>query len=134
MPLPVESLAIGVEWTDTATVTETTEEEDVRRSTVRTLVVTGDTIVDGTPAWVVATRAELELSVRSHVEELQADAVSTLAGVETGSFVFSKSGVMLARTREGELRGQLTYILADGELPFEQSHVYTTTITLLDSR
>jgi hypothetical protein len=86
------------------------------------------------PAWIITTRAERQLSVRSHVEELQADLVSNLAGIETGFFLFSKTGVMLARKQEGDLRGQLTYILADGELPFEQSHVYTTTVTLRDSR
>lgn len=130
LPLPGRELSVGVQWTDTATFASTGDREELRRMTVRELEVVGDTVVDGVAAWRIDASARIENSVRSHVEELSADAVSTLSGVESGWFLFSKEGVMLARERRGELSGRLTYILADGELPFEQTHSYTTTIAL----
>jgi hypothetical protein len=132
--LPAEPLRVGLEWSDTLVIATTGDKQmrTVHRGRYR---VTGDTVVDGTAAMVIAASQELESSGEGPVPNAPVRAQTTLAGNHDGIFVFSPSvGRMLGRRRTGQMRGETVYVGGPQPIRITQVIRYTNDVTAIAAR
>jgi hypothetical protein len=105
------ALTVGRSWRDTTTYGDTTDLGQyfrVRRN--MRFEVTGDTVLAGRTARVIALREELHIEIGGPVRGQPLDTEGVLDGWETGYFIFDQeNGVLLGRRREGELTGPLVF-------------------------
>jgi hypothetical protein len=106
--LPAKPLAIGLAWTDTVTRSDSTAERWLRAGAVADYRVERDTVVNGVPALVVAMKQKVDIQAENPIPNAPARGHTTLAGTDTGYFVFSpKEGRVLGRRHEGHFTGSM---------------------------
>jgi hypothetical protein len=126
--LPAQPLKVGLAWSDTTTLTDSTADRYarwVRRSDYR---VERDTMVGATAALVVSVKQQVSARVAGPVPNQPMRTEAQLSGEESGYFVFApKTGQLLARRREGKMQGPVKATGAMGEMQMNQSITYTGT-------
>jgi len=127
--LPAQPLRVGLAWSDTMTITDSTAERFtrwVRRTDYR---VERDTTVGTTPALVVRTKQNVSATVAAPVPNQGMRSEAHLTGDSDGFFVFSpKTGRLIGRRAEGKLEGPVKITGAMGEMQMNQSITVTSTM------
>jgi hypothetical protein len=129
MRLPVQTLRVGLAWSDTSTRTDSTAERFMHWQSVATYRVERDTVVRGVPALVVRLYQQLTSRSEGPVPGQPARAETSLAGTEEGYFLFAPNpGRLLARRREGRLAGDVVLRSGAGAMTFKQAYSYTNAL------
>jgi hypothetical protein len=124
--LPVKPLKVGVAWSDTTTLTDSTTEKFSRWVRAADYRVERDTTVDAVPALVISVKQKLGVTLSQPVPGQQMRTDAQLSGEESGFFVFSpKTGRLIGRRQEGKLEGPVKASGAMGEIQMNQSISYT---------
>jgi hypothetical protein len=106
--LPAKPLVVGLAWSDTVTRSDSSAERWMRVGAVSEYRVERDTVVNGVPALVVAMKEHIDIQAENPVPNAPARGHTTLAGTDTGYFVFSpKEGRVLGRRHEGHFTGSM---------------------------
>jgi hypothetical protein len=127
LPPPPSALIVGLSWTDTlATATPGSASVQAGR-----YLVTGDTLIDGRHAVVVASHVESESTSTTPGSGPGVVVTSTLAGLEEGAFYVTPEGVLVGRRRRATLRGTLRVDGGPSPRAFPQEMRYESTITRL---
>jgi hypothetical protein len=106
--LPAKPLVVGLAWSDTVTRSDSSAERWMRVGAVSEYRVERDTVVNGVPALVVAMKEHIDIQAANPVPNAPARGHTTLAGTDTGYFVFSpKEGRVLGRRHEGHFTGSM---------------------------
>lgn len=120
--LPAQPLRIGLAWSDTTTLTDSTADRFtrwVRRTDYR---VERDTMVGTTPALVVRTKQSMSATISAPVPNQGMRSDAQLTGESDGYFVFSpKTGRLIGRRAEGKLEGPVKVSGTMGEMQMSQS-------------
>jgi hypothetical protein len=130
--LPREPLRIGVTWQDTVRIDHSGRPSDTQLAVhERSYRVARDTIVDGTPAFLIEVFQRIRLEASSPMPQPGLVARTVLEGNETGfAVVAAADGRLLIRSRTGRLRGQLTVVGTPRPVALNQTHSYTSTLRL----
>ena len=125
--LPAQPLRVGLAWSDTTTVTDSTAERFtrwVRRTDYR---VERDTTVGATPALVVRSKQSMSATVSAPVPNQGMRSDANLTGESEGVYVFApKTGRLVGRRTEGKLEGPVKLSGAAGEMQMSQSIAITS--------
>jgi hypothetical protein len=106
VPLPEEPLAVGVEWSENL-VHEGSSQPGATYHMERamTMKVERDTVVNGTPAFVVSVLQEVTSEASGVMEAMGAEFVTSSGGTDNGSAIFAADGTLLYRDREVNMNG-----------------------------
>ena len=128
IPLPERPLAEGRQWNEAFEGDVVDGEAGYRAD--RSYRVTGDTVINGDTAWVIAVTQQIrQRATRPTSGGL---AMSELQGQDRGTAVYSATtGRLLSRRSEGTLRGTMTLRTANRDVEMPQSFSYTSTLQLL---
>jgi hypothetical protein len=130
--LPPQPLKIGLAWSDTTTVKDSTADRYGQWTRVTQYRVERDTSISGTPAVVIGVKQQVRAHLEVPVPNQDMRAESVLEGTDDGYVVFApKAGRLLGRRREGHLGGPLTMKGGQGELKMMQSIEFTITTDAL---
>ena len=131
--LPSEPLRLGLAWADTVRITHSGRPTDTQRAVhERSYRVTRDTVVDGTPAFVIEVLQRIEVQASSPMPQPGLVAETALEGSETGfAVVAAAGGRLLLRSRTGHLTGQLSVTGGPRAMSLPQTHSYTSTLRLV---
>ena len=106
--LPAKPLAVGLAWSDTVTRSDSSAERWMRVASVSEYRVERDTVVNGVQALVVAMKQHVDIQAENPVPNAPARGHTTLAGTDTGYFVFApKAGRVLGRRHDGHFTGSM---------------------------
>jgi hypothetical protein len=106
--LPAKPLAVGLAWSDTVTRSDSSADRWMRVGAVSEYRVERDTVVNGVPAVVVAMKEHVDIQADNPVPNAPARGRTTLAGTDTGYFVFApKAGRVIGRRHEGHFTGAM---------------------------
>jgi hypothetical protein len=124
--LPAKPLTVGLAWSDTTSLTDSTTDRYSRWVRSADYRVERDTMVGTTPALVIGMKQKLGVVISAPVPGQQMRSDAQLSGEEEGYFVFApKTGRLIARRRSGKLEGPVKASGAMGELQMQQSMKYT---------
>jgi hypothetical protein len=127
MRLPAQPLRVGLAWSDTTTITDSTADRFsrwVRRTDYR---VERDTTVGTTAALVVRTKQSMSATVSVPVPNQGMRSDASLSGEADGFYVFAPTtGRLVGRRTEGKLEGPVKLSGAAGEMQISQSFVITS--------
>ena len=127
--LPVQSLKVGLAWSDTTSQTDSTADRFARWRRTSDYRVERDTTVGTTPAVVVSVKQKMSVTISAPVPNQQMRTDAQMQGEEGGYFVFAPTqGRLIARRREGKLEGPVKATGAMGEMQMSQSISYTGTV------
>jgi len=127
--LPAKPLTVGLAWSDSASRTDSTAEKFTRWATNADYRVERDTVVDGTPAMIIAVKQRVKIAGEGPVPNQPMRATSAMDGTEEGFFVFApKAGRVIARRRSGHLEGDIFMKGAMGEMTMKQAYSFTGTV------
>ena len=127
--LPEQPLRVGLAWSDTTTVKDSTADKFGQWTRIAQYRVERDTTIGSTAALVVSMKQQVRAHIEAPVPNQGMRAESVLEGTEDGYFVFApKTGRLLGRRREGRLEGPLTMKGGPGEFKMTQSIAYTSTM------
>jgi hypothetical protein len=130
--LPSKSLKVGLAWSDTTTVKDSTADKFGQWTRIAQYRVERDTSIGATTALVISMKQQVHAHVEAPVPNQGMRAESVLEGTDDGYFVFApKAGRLLGRRREGRLEGPLTMKGGQGEFKMTQSITYTSTMDAL---
>ena len=125
--LPAQPLRVGLVWSDTTTLTDSTADRFtrwVRRTDYR---VERDTTVDATPALVVRAKQSMSATISAPIPNQGMRSDAQLTGESEGFFVFApKAGRLLGRRAQGKLEGPVKVSGAAGEMQMSQSIAITS--------
>ena len=130
--LPAKPLAIGLAWTDTSALADSTSEKSSNRQAIVSYRVERDTVVNGTPALVISMKQQLRIRT-SNAAPQGGRVDANLEGMDDGIAVFApKEGRLLGRKRAGQLTGLLTMRGGPmGEMAMNESYKYTSALDAL---
>ena len=127
--LPAQPLRVGLAWSDTTVVSDSTAERFtrwVRRTDYR---VERDTTVGTTPALVVRTKQSMSATIAAPIPNQGMRSEAHLTGESDGFFVFAPTaGRLIGRRAEGKLEGPVKITGAMGEMQMNQSIAVTSTL------
>ena len=124
--LPAQPLKVGLAWSDTTALTDSTADRYSRWIRSADYHVLRDTTVDATPALVIGMKQKFGVTISAPIPGQQMRSDAQLHGEEDGYFVFApKTGRLLGRRREGKLEGPVKASGAMGEMQMNQSISYT---------
>ena len=127
--LPAQPLKVGLAWSDTTALTDSTADRYSRWIRTSDYHVLRDTTVDATPALVISMKQKLGVTISAPIPGQQMRSDAQLHGEEDGYFVFApKAGRLIGRRREGKLEGPVKASGAMGEMQMNQSIAYTSTM------
>jgi hypothetical protein len=128
--VPDGELRSGREWADTAVHDRPGRPTDTYHShRIRTYRVVGDTVIGGVTAKRIHVRQTITMEAASRIEEEDVTVVTRLAGTEDGTAFFAPAtGRLLARTRTGELAGEMSVTGRAGTVSFPQEWTYRSRI------
>jgi len=127
--LPAQPLKVGLAWSDTTALTDSTADRYSRWIRSADYNVLRDTTVDATPALVIGMKQKLGVTISAPIPGQQMRSDAQLHGEEDGYFVFApKTGRLIGRRREGKLEGPVKASGAMGEMQMNQSIAYTSTM------
>ena len=127
--LPAQPLKVGLAWSDTTTLTDSTADRYSRWVRATDYHVLRDTTVDSTPALVIGVKQKLGVKISAPIPGQQMRSDAQLNGEENGYFVFApKTGRLIGRRREGKLDGPVKASGAMGEMQMNQAISYTSTM------
>jgi len=127
--LPAQPLKVGLAWSDTTALTDSTTDRYSRWIRTSDYHVLRDTTVDATPALVIGMKQKLGVTISAPIPGQQMRSDAQLHGEEDGYFVFApKAGRLIGRRREGKLEGPVKASGAMGEMQMNQSIAYTSTM------
>lgn len=130
--LPAQPLKVGLAWSDTTALTDSTTDRYSRWIRTSDYHVLRDTTVDATPALVIGMKQKLGVTISAPIPGQQMRSDAQLHGEEDGYFVFApKAGRLIGRRREGKLEGPVKASGAMGEMQMNQSIAYTSTMDSL---
>ncbi|HXD22620.1 MAG TPA: hypothetical protein VN613_04620 [Gemmatimonadaceae bacterium] len=125
-------VAAGTTWTDTVTRSE--NDPDGHKVSVRRIshyTAGGDSTFEGKRGIVITQHTEVRITTSSPMQQQPFVATLSLTGNEDGTALFSiADGRMLARERNGELRGEVTYKGGDKPWVVNQSYRFHRTDVL----
>jgi len=125
--LPTQPLKVGLAWSDTTALTDSTADRYSRWIRSSDYSVLRDTTVDATPALVIGMKQKLGVTISAPIPGQQMRSDAQLTGEEEGYFVFApKTGRLLGRRRKGKLEGPVKASGAMGEMQMNQSMTYTS--------
>jgi hypothetical protein len=125
--LPTQPLKVGLAWSDTTALTDSTADRYSRWIRSSDYNVLRDTTVDATPALVIGMKQKLGVTISAPIPGQQMRSDAQLTGEEEGYFVFApKTGRLLGRRRKGKLEGPVKASGAMGEMQMNQSMTYTS--------
>ena len=127
--MPGQPLKVGLAWSDTITLTDSTADRFsrwVRRTDYR---VERDTTVATTPALVVRAKQSMSVSVSAPVPNQAMRSDARLDGETDGFFVFSPTtGRLIGRRSEGKIEGPVKVSGSMGEMQMNQSITVTSAV------
>jgi hypothetical protein len=127
LPASGATVTKGASWSDTATTTDG-EVGGPRRTSIRRIThyhADHDSIVAGQRTVVITLKSELRLEAQAQMQQAPFVVSLLLTGNEDGTALFSVSqGRLLARERNGELHGALTYKGGDQPITLNQNYKY----------
>lgn len=134
--LPEGPLRPGVTWSDTSVTQDSTAAGRVARgSRIARYRVERDTVVGGQAALVISARQDQRLDTEEPGPQPGMTARSTLAGVDTGLFVFAAAtGRLIGRERQGELEGAVVFEGGAQPVSMPQRFRYANTLTALPQK
>ena len=125
--LPTQPLKVGLAWSDTTALTDSTADRYSRWIRSSDYNVLRDTTIDATPALVIGMKQKLGVTISAPIPGQQMRSDAQLTGEEEGYFVFApKTGRLLGRRRKGKLEGPVKASGAMGEMQMNQSMTYTS--------
>lgn len=129
VPIPPAALVAGAAWTDTLAQVVPENGGAYRKYTaVASWRVQKDTLVAGGRGWILTGRSKLSLDSGDPLAR-NGQAQSVLTGQEEGSALVAEDGRLLSRTRQADLKGQLTIRSGPGARNFAQGYSYRSRIT-----
>jgi hypothetical protein len=106
--LPAKPLTVGLAWSDTVARSDSSADRWMRVGAVSEYRVERDTVVNGVAGVVVAMKEHVDIQAENPVPNAPARGHTTLAGTDTGYFVFApKAGRVLGRRHEGHFTGSM---------------------------
>jgi hypothetical protein len=127
--LPAQPMRVGLAWSDTTTITDSTTDRFmrwVRRTDYR---VERDTTIGLAKALVVRTKQSMNATVSAPVPNQGMRSDAQLTGDAEGFFVFAPgTGRLVGRRTEGKIEGPVKLSGAGGDMQMSQSIAITSTM------
>jgi len=130
--LPAQSLRLGLAWQDTSTMLDSTADKSIWRRAIARYRVERDTVVAGTPAFVISVKQTVTMRSDAPVPSQGAHLHGVHSGTDDGIAVFAPStGRLLGRRRTGGMSGDLTMTGPRGQATIKQSFAYKNSLDAL---
>jgi hypothetical protein len=135
VPLPDESLAVGVEWSETL-INEGSSQPGATYYMERamTMKVERDTVVNGVPAFVVSVAQEVSTEATGVMEAMGAEFMTSSDGTDNGTAIFAADGTLLYRDREVNMNGLFSIGVQGQAFDMPQTMSFTGSTELIPDK